>query len=39
MAAKILSESEFPEGDLWVFAYGSLIWKPGFAFLEQNLRG
>jgi cation transport protein ChaC len=21
--------------DLWVFAYGSLIWRPGFAFLEQ----
>jgi cation transport protein ChaC len=21
--------------DLWVFAYGSLIWRPGFPFLEQ----
>ncbi|PWR18922.1 gamma-glutamylcyclotransferase [Zavarzinia compransoris] len=21
-------------GDCWVFAYGSLIWRPGFAFLE-----
>ncbi|MFN3868623.1 MAG: gamma-glutamylcyclotransferase [Hyphomicrobiaceae bacterium] len=22
------------EGDLWVFAYGSLMWRPGFAFAE-----
>lgn len=22
--------------DLWVFAYGSLMWKPGFAFAERR---
>jgi len=22
--------------DLWVFGYGSLIWNPGFAFVEQT---
>lgn len=22
-------------GDLWVFGYGSLMWRPGFAFVEQ----
>jgi len=22
--------------DLWVFAYGSLMWRPGFAFLERR---
>jgi len=24
-----------PAGDLWVFGYGSLIWRPGFAFAER----
>jgi cation transport protein ChaC len=23
-------------GDLWVFAYGSLMWQPGFEFLERR---
>jgi cation transport protein ChaC len=23
-------------GDLWVFAYGSLMWRPGFEFLERR---
>ncbi|WP_029585743.1 gamma-glutamylcyclotransferase [Bradyrhizobium sp. URHD0069] len=35
MAAKILSEAESSKGDLWVFGYGSLMWRPGFEFIEQ----
>ena len=23
-------------GDLWVFGYGSLIWRPGFEFVERH---
>src|SRR5215472_2066204 len=26
--------SEQPQDDLWVFAYGSLMWRPGFAHAE-----
>ncbi len=25
-----------PDGDLWVFAYGSLLWRPGFDFDERQ---
>lgn len=31
-----------PAGDLWVFAYGSLMWRPGFDYVEARsalLRG
>jgi cation transport protein ChaC len=35
MPAKILSEAELSKGELWVFGYGSLMWRPGFAFTEQ----
>lgn len=30
-----LSPPPSPENDLWVFGYGSLMWKPGFEFIEQ----
>jgi cation transport protein ChaC len=27
---------EASTGDLWVFAYGSLMWRPGFAVIERR---
>jgi len=35
MSAITLHDQEFPPGDLWVFGYGSLMWRPGFDFLER----
>ena len=35
MSSEILPESEVSKGDLWVFGYGSLMWRPGFKFIEQ----
>ena len=32
MSTKIDQSGE----DLWVFAYGSLMWRPGFDFLERR---
>jgi glutathione-specific gamma-glutamylcyclotransferase len=26
-----------PEGDFWLFAFGSLIWKPGCSFVEERM--
>src|SRR5262249_48760753 len=33
MAAEVLSGA--PEGDIWLFAYGSLIWNPDHDFVEH----
>src|SRR3954463_10277678 len=35
MSAQVLSEAELSKGDLWVFGYGSLMWRPGFEIIEQ----
>ena len=34
MSAITLPDTEFSPGDLWVFGYGSLMWRPGFEFVE-----
>src|SRR3954464_8792787 len=35
MPAKTLSKPDSSKADLWVFGYGSLMWRPGFEFIEQ----
>ena len=31
-----LSDADASDGALWLFGYGSLIWRPGFAFVESR---
>src|SRR4026208_2502950 len=35
MSAITLPDTEFSPGDLWVLGYGSLMWRPGFEFIER----
>src|SRR5262245_40889854 len=30
-----MNPADHPTDDLWVFGYGSLMWRPGFEFLER----
>ena len=35
MPAQTQTDAESSKADLWVFGYGSLMWRPGFEFIEQ----
>ncbi len=35
MSATVQIDTESSTGDLWVFGYGSLMWRPGFEFIER----
>jgi cation transport protein ChaC len=42
MSKSALNMPAAPRGDLWVFGYGSLMWLPGFAYVDRRpamLRG
>jgi len=30
-------ETMFPKDEVWVFGYGSLMWRPGFAFIQSSV--
>src|ERR1700741_4214197 len=35
MSAEIASRTKPSKDDLWLFGYGSMMWQPGFEFIEQ----
>ena len=35
LSTTLSEDFEARNEDLWVFAYGSLIWRPGFRYLER----
>ena len=35
MVKKTKAVNKLPNGDFWVFGYGSLMWNPGFAYVER----
>ena len=37
LTSEALAENDGTQADLWVFGYGSLMWRPGFDFEERTL--
>ena len=35
MTTQTVQPHQFPNDDLWIFGYGSLMWRPGFDFVER----